>query len=221
MACTAPAGVAVALDVKAELARELVRPARLFDIELYFSSAVGVPQQDVTVSVHTHALRSHTLVMEFPAQTHAAACDTASRISRLFAQWQPGDGAGSLAERLGVTASDDMLPRVAALPEFLYAKVSRPTPYTPRPTPYTPSTPRPRASRLNVGFRERKSRRVQPGRGFSLLGETARSRRIDLTGRLSPDLVRPNVLCGLDVWSHYFYIANAPQTTQQNVRSKR
>ena len=115
----------MALDVKAELARELVRPARLFDIELYFSSAVGVPQQDVTVSVHTHALRSHTLVMEFPAQTHAAACDTASRISRLFAQWQPGDGAGSLAERLGVTASDDMLPRVAALPEFLYAKVLR------------------------------------------------------------------------------------------------
>ena len=61
-------------------------------------------------------------MLELAAQTHAAARDTASRLRALFAQWQQQPGGGSLAERLGVTASEDMSPRVAALPEFWYAK---------------------------------------------------------------------------------------------------
>ena len=130
VACTAPAGVAVALDVKGELARALTTKARLATIGTYFDAAAraaGLPAQDVqdvTVSVHTHAARRHTLVLGFAAQTHAAARGAAARLSPTFAQWQQ-PGGGSLAERLGVTASDDMTPRVAALPEFWYARVLR------------------------------------------------------------------------------------------------
>ena len=62
--------------------------------------------------MHTPDVRSHTLVLELAAQTHAAARDTASRLRALFAQWQQQPGGGSLAERLGVKASDDMPPRV-------------------------------------------------------------------------------------------------------------
>ena len=130
VACTAPAGVAVALDVGSERARTLTAKARLATLGQYFNAAVraaGVPAQDVqdvTVSVHTHEARRHTLVLGFAAQTHAAARGTAARLRPIFAHWQQ-PGAGSLAERLGVTASDDMTPRVAALPEFWYAKVLR------------------------------------------------------------------------------------------------
>jgi hypothetical protein len=125
VACTAPAGVAVALDVQSELARELTSRARLGDLRQFFGSAAGVPAQGVTVSLHTHEARRHTIVFEFAALTHAAARVTAARLRPLFARWQRDRAAGPLAERLGVTASDDMPPRVAALPEFWYAKVLR------------------------------------------------------------------------------------------------
>ena len=125
VACTAPAGVAVALDVQSELARELTSQARLGGLRQSFGSAAGVPAQGVTVSLHTHEARRHTLIFEFAAPTHAAARVTAARLRPLFTRWQRERAAGSLAKRLGVTPSDDMPPRVAALPEFWYAKVLR------------------------------------------------------------------------------------------------
>ena len=127
VACTAPAGVAVALEVQSELARELTSQARLGGLRQSFGSAAGVPAQGVTVSLHTHEARRHTLIFEFAAPTHAAARVTAASLRPLFTQWQAERGlaAGSLAKRLGVTPSDDLPPRVAALPEFWYAKVLR------------------------------------------------------------------------------------------------
>ena len=125
VACTAPAGVAVALDVQGELARELTTPARLGSLRRFFGSAASVPAQGVTASLHTHRARRHTLIFEFAAPTHAAARVTAARLRSLFTRWQRGGAAECLAARLGVTATDDMPPRVAALPEFWYAKVLR------------------------------------------------------------------------------------------------
>ena len=72
VACTAPAGVAVALDVQGELARELTTPARLGSLRRFFGSAASVPAQGVTASLHTHRARRHTLIFEFAAPTHAA-----------------------------------------------------------------------------------------------------------------------------------------------------
>ena len=86
VACTAPAGVAVALDVKGELARALTVPERLSWLQQTFGSAADAAPQDVSVAVHSHSTRRHTLVFEFAALTHAAAAAEAARLRLRFEQ---------------------------------------------------------------------------------------------------------------------------------------
>ena len=128
VACTAPAGVAVALEVQSELARELTSQARLGGLRQSFGSAAGVPAQGVTVCRCTRTRRGATRSSSSLQRRRTllrASRRPASARSCLFTRWQRERAAGSLAKRLGVTPSDDMPPRVAALPEFWYAKVLR------------------------------------------------------------------------------------------------
>lgn len=106
-------------------ARALNVPERLAWLRQTFGSAADAAPQEVSVVVHSSGVSRHTLVFEFAAPTHAAAAACAARLRVRFGSWQeqPLPIMGTLAERLGVTGSDDLPPRVAALPEFWYAKV--------------------------------------------------------------------------------------------------